>query len=320
LVSNKKFSQDLVDLAANKLIEGSLVAFPTETVYGLGADASNELAVEKIYKTKGRPTNHPLIAHIASPNSLNIWAKNVNQYALQLSKNFWPGPMTLVFERTSMAKDWITGGQNTVALRVPNHPIALSLLRQFESLGGQGIAAPSANRFGAVSPTSSQAVYEELGLYLDKNKDLILDGGICQVGLESTIIDCTQKKPRILRLGAITGAMIEECIGFPLGEINKSSIKFPGSLDSHYAPTAKIYLGTNSNPEPGDGLIAIKMIPTPPGVIRLSAPNSLEVYARELYSALRLGDSMKIRKIHIIQPEGDGLAEAIRDRIKRAAF
>ena len=312
------FSQDLIKLAANKLIEGSLVAFPTETVYGLGADASNQLAIEKIYKAKGRPTNHPLIVHIASPNSLNIWAKNVNQYAFTLSKNFWPGPMTLVLERTSMAKDWITGGQNTVGLRVPNEPIALTLLKEFEYLGGKGIAAPSANRFGAVSPTTAQAVKEELENYLDEKNDLILDGGPCQVGVESTIIDCTSDMPQILRLGAITKEMIAESTGLLVIDEPTKDIRVAGSLESHYSPTAKVFLDVN--PESGDGFIAIDSIPTPAGAIRLAAPSSIEGYAREIYSGLRFADAQGLTKICVIQPEGDGLAAAIRDRLKRSSF
>ncbi len=314
----KEILDDSLGSAAKKLIAGFLVAFPTETVYGLGADASNNEAIERIYRTKGRPSDHPIIVHIASLDYLDDWAKNINDYARKLAQNFWPGPMTLVLERTSLAKDCVTGGQNTVALRIPSHPIALTLLSEFERLGGKGIAAPSANRFGAVSPTTAQAVYEELGAYLDSENDLILDGGRCQVGLESTIIDCTQKLPRILRFGAITDVMVEECTGFPMGELEPDRIRVPGSLESHYAPRAKIFLETN--PNPGEGLIAMNSISTPPGVVRLAEPNSLEDYARDLYSALRLGDNMKIKNIHIWQPEGSGLAEAIRDRINRAAF
>ncbi len=309
---------DSLEIAAKKLIAGFLVAFPTETVYGLGADACNREAIERIYRTKGRPSNHPIIVHLASLDYLDDWAKNINEYARKLAQNFWPGPMTLVLERTSLAKDCVTGGQNTVALRIPSHPMALSLLSRFERLGGKGIAAPSANRFGAVSPTTAQAVYEELGAYLDGDNDLILDGGKCEVGLESTIIDCTQKLPRILRLGAITNVMVEKCTGFSVGELKPGRTRVPGSLESHYAPIAKIFLETN--PNPGEGFIAMNSIPTPPGVVRLAAPNSLADYARNLYSALRLGDNMKIENIHIRQPEGSGLAEAIRDRINRAAF
>ena len=181
--------------AAKSLKQGNLVAFPTETVYGLGADATNKDAVARIYDVKGRPTGHPLIVHISSINNLDKWAQQIPEYAITLARTFWPGPMTLILPRTELAKDFITGGQDNVGIRVPSHPLALSLLKEFESLGGLGIAAPSANRFGRVSPTSAQAVQEELSEYLTLD-DLILDGGPCQIGIESTIIDCTKQTPQ----------------------------------------------------------------------------------------------------------------------------
>ena len=177
--------------AALALKEGHLVAFPTETVYGLGADATNEKAVSRIYEVKGRPTDHPLIVHISSMELLDKWASEIPEYAIKLAGAFWPGPMTLVLKRTDLAKDFITGGQDTVAIRVPFHTLANQLLKEFESLGGDGVAAPSANRFGKVSPTNSQAVEEELDNFLLEN-DQILDGGQSQIGIESTIIDCTK--------------------------------------------------------------------------------------------------------------------------------
>jgi L-threonylcarbamoyladenylate synthase len=310
-------STNSIKAAAKSIAAGHLVAFPTETVYGLGADATSESAVAKIYKAKGRPADHPLIVHIASIDAIGDWAEDVSEYAINLARDFWPGPMTLIFKRSKLAKDFVTGNQNTVGLRVPNQPIALALLKEFENLGGKGIAAPSANRFGAVSPTTAQAVKDELANYLNEANDVILDGGPCQVGVESTIIDCTSDAPQILRLGAITKEMIAQSTGLLVIEEPTTDIRVSGSLESHYSPKAKVVLDTN--PEIGDGFIAIDSIPTPAGVIRLAAPSSIEGYARELYSALRFADAQGLTKICVIQPEGDGLAAAIRDRLKRAA-
>jgi L-threonylcarbamoyladenylate synthase len=312
-----KCSTDSVKAAAQSLIAGHLVAFPTETVYGLGADATNETAIAKIYKAKGRPADHPLIVHIASIDAIGQWAQNISEYAINLARDFWPGPMTLVFKRSDLAKDFITGNQNTVGLRVPNQSIALALLKEFESLGGKGIAAPSANRFGAVSPTTAQAVKDELENYLDQSNDIILDGGPCQVGVESTIIDCTAQTPQILRLGAITKEMIQESTGLLVVDEAPTDIRVSGSLESHYSPNAKVVLDTY--PTSGEGFIAIDSIQTPSGAIRLAAPSSIEGFARDLYSALRFADAQGLTKVCVIQPEGPGLAAAIRDRLKRAA-
>jgi L-threonylcarbamoyladenylate synthase len=312
-----KCTSDTISNAAQALIDGHLVAFPTETVYGLGADATNEKAVSSVYSVKGRPVGHPLIVHISSINKLDHWAIDIPEYAIQLAREFWPGPMTLILPRTDLAKDYITGGQNNVGLRVPAQPVALALLNKFEQFGGQGIAAPSANRFGAVSPTTADAVVEELGDYFDSD-DLVLDGGQCLVGIESTIIDCTGALAKILRPGAITDEMVEQVVDKKVviteGE---SEIKASGLLDSHYAPKAKISL--NSIAEPGDGFLALSKFQTPVGAIRLASPGSLEQYARDLYSALRSADRQGLKKVAILAPEGAGLAEAIRDRLTKAA-
>ena len=310
-------STNSLKAAAQSIAAGHLVAFPTETVYGLGADATNESGVAKIYKAKGRPADHPLIVHIASIDAMGDWAEDISEYAINLARDFWPGPMTLVFNRSELAKDFITGNQNTVGLRVPNQPIALALLKEFEKLGGKGIAAPSANRFGAVSPTTAQAVKDELENYLDQASDVILDGGPCQVGVESTIIDCTTDTPQILRLGAITKEMIAESTGLLVVDEAQSDIRVSGSLESHYSPSAHVLLDTQ--PQSGEGFIAIDSIDTPPGAIRLAAPSSIEGFAREIYSALRYADAQGLTKVCVIQPEGEGLAAAIRDRLKRAA-
>ena len=310
-------STDTVKEAAQSIAAGHLVAFPTETVYGLGADATNESAIAKIYKAKGRPADHPLIVHIASIDAMGDWAEDISEYAINLARDFWPGPMTLVFNRSELAKDFITGHQNTVGLRVPNQPIALALLKEFEKLGGKGIAAPSANRFGAVSPTTAQAVIDELENYLDQANDVILDGGPCQVGVESTIIDCTTDTPQILRLGAITKEMIAQSTGLLVVDEALSDIRVSGSLESHYSPSAHVVLDTQ--PQTGEGFIAMDSIETPPGAIRLAAPSSIEGFAREIYSALRYADAQGLTKVCVIQPQGEGLAAAIRDRLKRAA-
>ncbi len=308
---------DAISNAAKALIEGHLVAFPTETVYGLGADATNEKAVSRIYSAKGRPVGHPLIVHISSINKIDQWAMNIPDYAIKLAREFWPGPMTLILPRKEIAKDFITGGQNNVGLRIPAQPVALSLLKKFEDLGGQGVAAPSANRFGAVSPTNAEAVGEELGDYLDP-EDLVLDGGQCLVGIESTIIDCTGPVPKILRPGAITEEMIEQVLDKKAETTEgKSDTRVPGLLDSHYAPKAEIAL--NAVAEPGEGFLAFSKFQTPIGAIRLASPSTLEQYARDLYMALRSADQQGLKKVAVLVPEGTGLAEAIRDRLTKAA-
>lgn len=306
---------DALARAAEDLMGGALVAFPTETVYGLGADATNAAAVARIYKVKGRPADHPLIVHIADMQDISEWAAEIPDYAIKLARAFWPGPMTLVLPRTDLAKDFITGGQETVGLRVPDHTLALALLTEFKKIGGKGLAAPSANRFGQVSPTTALAVQEELGEYLD-TKDLILDGGSSSVGLESTIIDCTGNAPRILRPGAITIEMIESTTGLKL-EDREDAIRVSGSLEQHYAPLAQIVL--DGHPRPGDGYIALKSYPTPEGAIRLAAPIDNEDFARLLYGALREADSQEIEDVVVVQPEGSDIAIAIRDRLKRAS-
>lgn len=315
---------DALASAAKSLINGSLVAFPTETVYGLGADASNAEAVAQIYEVKGRPADHPLIVHIANLKYLEQWISNIPEYAIELAREFWPGPMTLILQRSELAKDFVTGSQNTVGIRIPDNSLALGLLEAFHELGGAGIAAPSANRFGQVSPTTADAVKEELGQFLT-DTDLVIDGGQSEVGLESTILDCTGDLPRILRPGAITIAMIEEVTGLQVpnslelksDDSKKAIIRVSGSLENHYSPKAKVFL--DQQPIFGSGYIALESINTPDGVVRLAAPRSIEEFARVLYSALREGDHQSLGSIYIAQPPGEGLAIAIRDRLSRSA-
>jgi L-threonylcarbamoyladenylate synthase len=307
--------------AAAVLAGGGLVAFPTETVYGLGADACNAEAVARIYLVKGRPADHPLIVHVASIDGLGDWADDVPGYAIALARDYWPGPMTLVVRRSGLAGDFVTGGQDTVGVRVPNHPVALGLLEAFVRAGGKGVAAPSANRFGNVSPTSAQAVAAELGDYLAAG-DQILDGGACDVGVESTIIDCTGDAPKILRPGAVTAQMIAQCTGLEVvgpadAGMDSAVIRVSGSLDSHYAPMATVVL--DQTPLAGQGFIAMADVVAPDGVVRLAVPTTHNDFARVLYAALRSADEQGLATVVVQQPQGDGIAVAIRDRLKRAA-
>jgi L-threonylcarbamoyladenylate synthase len=313
----------MADAVAN-LLAGNLVAFPTETVYGLGADACNADAVARIYSVKGRPADHPLIVHVASMDALGDWASEVPGYAIALARDFWPGPMTLIMKRSALAGDFVTGGQDTVGIRVPDHTVALGLLEAFAQIGGRGVAAPSANRFGNVSPTTAQAVEDELSEHL-ADADQILDGGPCQVGVESTIIDCTGDVPRILRPGAVTAEMITELTGLNLGvsktaigvHVNQEEIRVSGSLDSHYAPVATVVL--DRAPSSGEGFIAMAGVMAGNGVVRLAAPESHQDFARVLYAALRAADEQGLDTVVVEQPVGDGIAVAIRDRLMRAA-
>ena len=312
----------MADAAAN-LLAGGLVAFPTETVYGLGADACNADAVARVYSVKGRPADHPLIVHVASMDALGDWAEQVPEYAISLARDFWPGPMTLIMKRSELAGDFVTGGQDTVGVRVPDHAVALGLLLAFAQIGGQGVAAPSANRFGNVSPTTAQAVEDELSEYL-ADADQILDGGPCQVGVESTIIDCTGAVPKILRPGAITAQMISDSTGLEIvgqtldvGAVKVSTIRVSGSMEAHYAPVATVIL--DQTPVAGQGFIAMADVISDVGVVRLAQPKTHEEFARVLYSALREADKQKLETVIVEQPAGDGIAVAIRDRLRRAS-
>ncbi len=310
-----KCTADAMARAAQTLQAGHLVAFPTETVYGLGADATNASAVARIYEAKGRPADHPLIVHVGDMQDIADWSDDIPDYAIALARNFWPGPMTLILKRSALAQDFITGGQDTVGLRVPNHVIALALLNEFKKLGGKGVAAPSANRFGHVSPTTAQAVSDELSQYLAP-EDVLLDGGPSLVGVESTIIDCTTESPKILRPGAITEEMIEAVTGIDIS-YDATEIRVSGSLENHYSPNAQVVL--DIAPEKGDGFIALASIPTPEGVIRLSSPQSNEEFARVLYTSLRSADEQSLSRVVVHQPSGHDISVAIRDRLLRAS-
>ncbi len=309
-------SADAIHKAVEKLKSGHLVAFPTETVYGLGADATNEEAVKRIYEVKGRPNNHPLIVHVASINALETWAQDIPDYAIELARAFWPGPVTLILKRSNVAKDFITGSQDSVGIRVPSDPIALELLSQFESLGGLGVAAPSANRFGQISPTSAHDVQAELGEYLSSN-DLILEGGQSEVGIESTIIDCRNMTPTILRPGAVTKSMINSIVLVEFANMAESQLRASGNLEKHYAPKAKVIL--NKTPKSGQAYIAFSSFQTPKGVFRISSPKDVHEFAQNLYAGMRRADELGFNELIIEVPEGQGIEIALLDRLNKAS-
>ena len=325
--------------ALGTLRAGGLVAIPTETVYGLAADADSPAAVDRIFAVKGRPRDHPLILHIHAGADLSRWSVDAPDYALELAHEFWPGPLTLVLSRSEAVGDFVTGGQPAVALRSPNHPVAQSLLGGF----GGAVAAPSANVFGAVSPTCAEHVLNDIGPRLDPESDLILDGGPCSVGLESTILDCTGPSPRLLRPGGlgsdqISGiAPVRDAQDPPTG-----SVRVPGSLASHYSPEVRVVLAeatvaavgagelrriASRHCEPGArvGLIAPRTVTSPEGWTRLLSSADNGHYAHELYKALRAADESRLDLVVAVLPlsgPGDpraGLAQAIADRLRRAA-
>jgi len=272
--------------------------------------------VSRVYSVKGRPTDHPLIVHISSINESDNWAIEIPDYAIKLAREFWPGPMTLILKRSELVQDFITGGQDNVGVRVPAHPIALGLLSEFERIGGSGIAAPSANRFGAVSPTNAQAVDTELREFLNP-KDMILNDGQSKFGIESTIINCIGNKPLIMRPGNITQEIIQATVKLNVSNyLDFGFIKAPGLLKKHYSPKVKVIL--NCVAKPGDGLLALSEIPTPPGVIRLATPKNIDEFAKLLYSIFRKADSLNLKKLIVILPDEKGICLAIKDRVTKA--
>jgi L-threonylcarbamoyladenylate synthase len=307
--------------AAKAIAAGQLCAIPTETVYGLAADATNPDAIARVFAAKGRPTDHPLIVHVENLEAANQWFSQLPIWATKLATEIWPGPLTIVAKRTELAIDVVTGGQDTVAVRVPSHPMAQQLLTKLSELGIAGVVAPSANRFGHVSPTSAEHVAKDLGEYLLANHDLILDGGVSEVGLESTMVLATGANPVILRPGAITKFDIEKITGLPVSTTMENSPRVSGSLDSHYAPTAKVVL-VKANEIPNDltaGYIGFGGIEIPSDIKVLLAAKNIEDYAANLYQALRAGDQANLSTIYAVLPDGDDLAIAVRDRLTRAA-
>jgi len=313
--------------AARALADGHLAALPTETVYGLGARADQAHAIAQIYVAKGRPAHHPLIAHLPSRESLDDWGREIPEFARKLAVAHWPGPLTLVVNRTKRAGDFLTGAQDSVAVRVSAHPVMQAVQGELVRITGDAsiaIAAPSANRFGQVSPTSADHVIEELGAFLSQH-DVVLDGGACGIGLESTIIDCTGMNPRMLRPGAITIEQVEATTGMRC--THESQVRASGTLQSHYSPRAQVILLTKEELQSGDyiasaarvGMLATADIPTMIGLVRLGEPESLQDYARQLYWALREADALELTTILAVPPPNEGLGVAINDRLSRAA-
>jgi len=316
-------TSDSIQQAADLLCQGKLVAIPTETVYGLGADASNPDAVVKIFKAKGRPSDHPLIVHLAYASQMKDWAENVPDSALRLASAFWPGPLTIVLRKNASVPMAVTGGQNTVALRVPDNPVALWLLRVF----GGGIAAPSANRFGRISPTTAQHVAEELGDAVD----CILDGGPCTVGVESTIIDLTDTVPTILRPGRITRSQLEEVLQTEVALKSQHKIRAPGMLASHYAPNTPAFLCSSDmllalldeQQQQGKqvGVLSFSVdLSNLPCSHSLRLPEVAEDYEAALYSALRELDKRHLDSILVEEPPELEEWMAVKDRLSKATI
>lgn len=310
-----------IEKAVGILRAGGVVAMPTETVYGLAGDASNPNAIKKIFSVKGRPIDHPLIVHIGDLSLLSQWASEVPEEALKLANAFWPGPMTLILKKAPSVNTLVTGGQETIGLRMPNHPVAIQLLKTF----GKGLAAPSANRFGRISPTSSEDVKEELG----DRVDLILEGGVCEVGVESTIVDMTGAKPRILRPGMISAKEIEAVLNEKLNTVSSTAPRVSGSLESHYAPITPVkqimpdvlseMLKSMDVPAAVmiRSLVLDKALQKKHSVIKM--PLDPKQYAHDLYHVLRTLDHLQMSMILIeALPEGEEW-EAVSDRLKRAS-
>ena len=300
-----------VDRALERLRDGGLVAIPTETVYGLAADAEDPAAVARIFEIKGRPTHHPLIVHVADLDHLDGWVDSLTDDAATLAGACWPGPLTMLLPRGRRVADAITGGRPTVGVRVPSHPLTLDLLRRF----GGGVAAPSANRFGKVSPTRAEHVFADIGTLLDPTRDVILDGGSCPVGVESTIVDLTVAPPQMLRSGAITADEISRILDSPVHGASGPS-RTSGMLVSHYAPECQVVLFDNAfdaNHEAslrGDHGQHVHV---------LDRTDDLVNAARELYNDLRAADRAALDALIVVMPPASGIGHALRDRLMKAA-
>jgi L-threonylcarbamoyladenylate synthase len=302
--------------AAEILRRGGLVAFPTETVYGLGADASSASAIARLYRVKGRPGDHPVIVHFAAADDAFRWAREVPEGARALAQRFWPGPLTLILERSPLAQDFVTGGQDNVGLRVPSHPVAQALLKSFK----KGVAAPSANRFGHVSPTTAQHVREDLG----SDVDLVLEGGPAEVGIESTIVDFSGGAPVLLRPGHISKAQLEEALHFPIALSSESKTRHSGGLERHYAPRTPARLVPTHELDKeiarlGDK-VAVLAFSRPDERVDywLRMPREPQAYAQRLYAALRELDGARCEAILVESPPDAAAWAAVRDRLRRA--
>lgn len=314
--------------AAAILRAGGLVAFPTETVYGLGADASNPAAVAKIFAAKGRPQDHPLIVHLGSIELLPQWAREIPLAAQKLAAAFWPGPLTLILERARGVPDCVTGGQDTVGLRIPGHPVALELLKAFAGEEGgrafSGVAAPSANKFGRISPTTAEHVRAELGAAVD----CVLDGGECGVGIESTIVDLSRGRAVLLRPGEITSAQIATVLGAEVELPDAAAPRVSGALDSHYAPRTPLDLVAAADLPArlaalrGKKLAVLARAEAPAGLKDVSwqtAPRAAAGYAHELYASLRRLDALGCAAILVEAPPSAPEWQGVNDRLKRAS-
>jgi L-threonylcarbamoyladenylate synthase len=307
--------------AARRLAAGELVAFPTETVYGLGADAVNPTAVAEIFRMKGRPESHPLIVHIADPLAVAKWARTVPASAMTLAARFWPGPLTMILAKAARVPAAVTGGQDTVGIRCPSHPVAQELLREFARIGSGAVAAPSANRFGHVSPTTAQHVRDEFGESL-----VVIDGGPCEVGLESTIVDLSRGAPVLLRPGAITRRDIETVLGIAPAERDSAAPRASGTLGAHYAPATPLALVDLKSLEPelakASDVAVLAMHAKPPGATVAAwivAPTDPLRYGHDLYANLRELDRKRAAQILVVAPPALPGWEAVNDRLKRAA-
>jgi L-threonylcarbamoyladenylate synthase len=310
-----------IEKAATILRAGGLVAFPTETVYGLGADASNSAAVRKIFAAKGRPQDHPLIVHVADVSELKHWAAEVPRSAWLLAEKFWPGPLTLVLPKARQVPTAVTGGQDTIALRVPSHPVAQRLLKAF----GGGIAAPSANRFGRISPTTAQHVREDLG----QDVDLVIDGGPCTVGIESTIVDLTGPQPVVLRPGHVNSKQIEDALLIQLSASTPASPRAPGTLPVHYAPRTPLkavsadmldaFLRKDAAAVPTAVLARRGRPRDTKAALWQVAPTTADEYGQQFYALLRRLDNAGCGLIVVELPPELTEWAAVRDRLDRAA-
>lgn len=307
---------------AKALAAGRLVAFPTETVYGLGANALDPDAVAAIFAAKGRPTDHPLICHVASADALAPLVAEVTPAARALAGAFWPGPLTLVMPRSRAVPDAVTGGRDTVAVRVPAHPVALALLRAF----GGPVAAPSANRFGRPSPTTAADVADELGDAVA----VILDGGPCEIGIESTVVDLTCDPPQVLRPGRISAEQVAQVLGGPVDAVASGPARAPGMLESHYAPGARVEVvaggevAARAAAFDADGARVAVLAPDavnglPAAVLVLGPVGSPDHYAARLYAAFRRADAEGAEVILAVPPPAEGIGVAVRDRLQRAS-
>ena len=324
-----------LEAAAQRLAAGSLLGLPTETVYGLAADADNASAVQRIFAAKGRPSDHPLIVHLAPGDGPQGWragvdhyAREVPDFALALMQAFWPGPLTLILPRRDGVAAVAAGGQDSVGLRCPSHPVAQALLTAARAHGVLGVAAPSANRFGRVSPTTAAHVAEEFA-QLPNEALLILDGGACPVGIESTIVDCTRGHPVLLRPGMVTQAQLEAVCGQPLRERDGAAPRASGTLESHYAPNARVRLMPAPALQTALDLLgrdarhiavyARAALQTAPGVALRRMPDNATQAAQALFATLRELDATGVKLIWVETPPDDPDWDGVRDRLQRAA-